>query len=807
MIQGLSDLKEKERIQVLRDYAVLDTPPEEALDDLVVMASQICGTPIAMIALIDEHRQWLKAKVGVEVIEIPREQSFCAHDLHGRELLIVPDAVRDGRFAKNPLVTGAPGIRFYAGAPLITPENTSLGMLCVIDREPRAITAEQELALQVLARQVMTHLELHRRMNALRLSEELFSNAFTHAPIGMALVSLEGRWMKVNQAICTLLGYTAGELVQKTFQDVTHPDDLEADLQHVQDLISGKGTDYHMEKRYYRKDGRLVWVELSVSLVSDKQGRPLHFISQIQNVTAAKEAMARQRELTQKAQAGERAKSEFLAIMSHEIRTPLNGVIGMANILADTNLDDMQRECVDTINCSGEVLLNVINDILDYSKIEAGRLSLENYEFNLQQCIEEAFDVFATQIAAKKLETAYLVAPEIPPELIGNPARLGQVLRNLIGNAVKFTSRGEVSVAIELQKQNKAGCHLLFSVSDTGIGIPPEMIGRLFHPFQQVDTSTTRRFGGSGLGLAISRRLTEMMGGTIRVESQPGAGSTFHFSIVLKPAPEITTTTGIFRGRSLLVVDDNATNRRNLERQLRHWGAKPVLAASGAEALPLAMGGKFDAVLIDGRMPGMDGIALAREIAQIMPGLPLVLMPATGETASGDDAGLFRFQVTKPVKHPVLLDGLLRLAGLEPDLPQRGLKRKLDSSMGERHPLRLLLAEDNAVNRKVELLMLSRLGYSADIAENGNRALQMVESTPYDIIFMDIQMPEMNGIEAARLIRKRLGARRPTIIALTAEALEGDKERFLSLGFDGYLSKPLQAPTLQAVLSDVKPQG
>jgi PAS domain S-box-containing protein len=807
MAQAQITSNEVERLAALRQYSVLDTAPEEALDDLAAMASHICGTPIALISLVDENRQWFKAKLGLQECETPRGQSFCAHALGQRELLIVTDATKDPRFADNPSVIGEPKIVFYCGAPLVTPEGAVLGTLCVIDHVPRMLTREQNQAMQVLARQVMTHLELRRQMTALRMSEERFSSAFEHAPIGMALVSVEGRWLKVNQEICTLLGYSAEELMTKTFQDITHPDDLATDLGHVQDLLDGKGNSYHLAKRYFRKDGELVWVDLGVSLVSDKQGIPLYFISQILDITENKNAMARQQELTQKALAGERAKSDFLATMSHEIRTPLNGVLGMADILADTELNDMQRECVQTINTSGESLLAVINDILDYSKIEAGRLEMENRAFDLQQCVEEAIDLFATQIRAKKLEVVYLIAPEIPQNLLGDAMRLRQILVNLVGNAIKFTTQGEIVVRVEQTMQDHAGCHLMFSVSDTGIGIPTEMINRLFNPFQQVDTSTTRRYGGTGLGLAICKRLSAFMGGTIWAESEPGMGSKFCFTAVL---PGSTVTNGrdslagaaVLASRTALIVDDNATSRRMLEAQLKSWGMVTTTTGTGVDALEFLQGHKFDVALIDGQMTGMDGFTLARKISAEH-GTAQILLSSLG-AAVVEDADLFRAQVSKPIKRSALFHALLKVLGSTSEI-SRKVEKKLDATLGKAYPLRILLAEDNAINQKVGLLMLSRLGYIADAAANGRRAVEALEKAEYDVILMDIQMPEMNGIEATEMIHKIYGTKSPTIVALTAEALEGDEERFLNLGFDYYLSKPLQSEALQKVLKLIRP--
>jgi signal transduction histidine kinase/CheY-like chemotaxis protein len=565
-----------------------------------------------------------------------------------------------------------------------------------------------------------------------------------------------------------------------------------------------------MEKRYLHKSGQVVWVLLSVSVIRDKKNRCQYFVSQIEDIGDLKEAMAAQKELTLKAQAAEKAKSHFLATMSHEIRTPLNGVIGMASILADTDLNEMQRECVETINVSGETLLAVINDILDYSKIEAGRLELEKRAFNVRQCVEEAFDIFATQLRSKRLEAFHLVAPEIPTHLSGDSTRLRQILVNLIGNAIKFTAKGEITVNVESKGNDENGHQLLFSVTDSGIGIPEEAAGKLFNAFQQVDSSTTRQFGGTGLGLAICKRLTSLMGGAIWVESTPGRGSTFNFNIVLQEAPageceNIPSTSALLESRRALIVDDHPTNRRILELQLKFWGMRATAVSSGPEALQLLAKTKFDVILVDLLMPEMDGIALAKEIRMKIQ-TPLLLLSSTGENLNEEDASLFAHQISKPIKHSVLFNSLLKLSGSPEEPLRKATEKKLDKGLAEKNPLRILLAEDNAVNQKVGLLMLSRLGYTAKAVTNGKRALEALDKAAYDLVLMDIQMPEMNGIDATRIIRETFRDQRPVIVALTAEALEGDEERFLSLGFDAYLSKPLQAHKLQKVLEAIKPR-
>ena len=703
--------------------------------------------------------------------------------------------------------------------------------------------------------------DLKRAQEEVREKEARFRFIFETVPVGIS-------WQIVGDAKTRLINLEHSRvtgvpleraLIMDSYRDVSHPDDYARHQALRAKLDQGEIDHYTLERRYLHPDGSVVWAAFSMRYFRQPGSSSIQEVVTLVDITDQKSAAEELRQAKEAAERASLAKSAFLAMMSHEIRTPMNGVIGMTSLLLDSPLTHEQRDFAETIRASGDTLLTIINDILDFSKIESGRLELENETFILRDCVEGALDLLATRAAEKRIDLLYEIGDGVPQIIRGDATRLRQVLVNLLANAIKFTEHGEVVLTVRIKPaeaalpegQLAAGSvapvasapteradsqppfqaagerpaetnqivELLFSVTDTGIGIPQEAIGRLFHSFSQVDVSTTRRFGGTGLGLAISRRLVDLMGGAMAVQSVEGKGSTFSFSIKaefvpVRPRPFLAGPKLHLSGRRMLIVDDNATNRRILTTLVTSWGMVPRAAQLAAEALDwLRAGEAFDVAVLDMQMPEMDGVMLAREIRRLPGGdkLPLILLSSLGQREVTSEKNLFNAALTKPVKPSQLFDliaGTFKEAAAAAAAAAAAPVKVVPTAPVEKtgQSLRLLLAEDNLVNQKVATLMLAALGFRPDIAANGLEVLEAVRRQTYDVILMDVQMPEMDGLEATRRVvaGQPNPALRPWIIALTANAVQGDRELCLAAGMNDYISKPIKKEQLAGALGRIR---
>lgn len=614
-------------------------------------------------------------------------------------------------------------------------------------------------------------------------------------------------WVKMRDA------ESIEDLIGKTDIDL-HPAPLGQQLYDNEQRQMANGEVTRIRERHVRRNGQIEYVESVKCPMRDKQGNIIGLAGVSRDITRQVENEKRLIEAQQEAEAANKAKSSFLAMMSHEIRTPMNGVIGAASLLLGTELSEQQQEFVHTIQISGENLLTIINDILDYSKIEAGKIELEKAPFNLRECIENAFDLFAQSAAKKNVELLYYVDPDIPRAFTGDTTRLRQILVNLIGNAIKFTENGEVNLKVHevLADETRQQCQIQFAVHDTGIGIADEHKDRLFEAFTQADTSSTRKYGGTGLGLTISRRLTELMGGKIWFESEKGKGSTFFFTVVLPVAAEhIDRKTEhlpveALRGKHALIVDDNETNRWLLSDQLAQWGVISEAFEMPEKALQhLKNSSRYDIALIDFQMPGMDGKELARRIHQmkIRPAFPVIILSSSCEHIPDDPSITAR--LSKPVKVSKLCTQMLQALA-----EQKNVSGEKESSGTHIQPkkmrnLRILVAEDNPINQRIAQMMLQRLGCENPVmVSDGEEAVAAVMDAPYDVILMDVQMPHVNGLDATRRIRTYTGkATKPWIIALTAGVMQEEQAEALQAGMNQFLAKPLMIEQLEKTLDHI----
>ena len=631
---------------------------------------------------------------------------------------------------------------------------------------------------------------------------------------------LDGKILSWNEGAQKLFGYTAEETIGQHIT-LLFVAERQADYLDTLHRIRKQEWIERFESVRVGKNGIPIDVSVILSPIKDNLGKLLGVSAIYRDITASKRADAELVKAKEAAEAASRAKSTFLATMSHEIRTPMNGILGMTELVLDSDLTSDQRDSLELVRLSAESLLAVINDILDFSKIEAGKMEFESIPFDLRESLGETMKTLGFRAHQKGLELVYDVRPDVPAAVLGDPGRLRQVLVNLVGNAIKFTEQGEILVSVELESETPEAVCLHFSVSDTGVGVPEEKQAKIFEAFSQADGSMTRKYGGTGLGLTICGRLVEIMGGKIWVESQPGLGSTFHFTAQLGvqngvSAPANPLQPGQLRNLPVLVVDDNSTNRRLLVEILTRWGMKPAAVEGGRAALIALeiardMGRPFPLILLDGQMPEIDGFTLAQQIQEHPDLVRSTVMMLTSADQLGDATlcrklGISAYLV-KPVRQSELMDMICKSLQQVPNqgevLRNRQAHRRLAGQT------RVLVAEDNSVNQTLARRLLEKRGYAVTVVGDGRAALAALDTAPFDIVLMDVQMPDMDGFEATAAIRQheQLSGGHIPIVAMTAHAIKGDRERCLAAGMDGYVSKPIRQEELYATIKNALGHG
>ena len=627
----------------------------------------------------------------------------------------------------------------------------------------------------------------------------------------MMIANDEGHFVRVNPAFERLLGYSPQELIGKPFTDFIHPDDLEPTLQRYSEQTAG-GKVNSFENQYRHTDGSYRWVLWSATATEDgliyATGRDVTERRQMEEDLRASRGQALE---------ASRLKSEFVANMSHEIRTPLNGVVCMSELLLETELQSDQQEYAEVTLTSAEALMRVINDILDFSKIEAGRLDIVDEDYSIETMVSEVCEIVRGKAYEKKLELAVSIGTEVPPVVRGDSNRVRQVLVNLLGNAVKFTSDGEIVVHIDVERRPNGPELLRLDVTDTGIGIEPEKLARLFRPFSQADATMTRRYGGSGLGLCIAKQLVELMDGDLGVQSSPGEGSTFWFTLPCQPGIAVDPERRVrdLTGTRLLIIDDNKTNREILEQQAAHWGLAPDSADGGRSALEMMnraadVGRPYEVAVVDMHMPGMDGIELAHAIKENprLRSTRLIMLSSSPVRTSEARAAGIDAELAKPVRQSRLYNQLVSSLQREPRRSLPKLRSDTTSPAAPTAARHVLVAEDNEINQFAATQVLRKLGFTVDIAENGREAIEMSRKNEYSAVFMDCQMPEIDGYTATATIRRREANNRHTpIIAMTAHTMEGDRAKCLAAGMDDYIAKPLRLDKVAEICNQLEAPG
>ncbi len=813
----------------------------DLLQTIVTRAGALLGTENGFIYLLTPDQTQMEMRVGIG----SQAQRVGLRIIPGQGLAGKiwasgqPLAVDDYRnWEGRRMDADMPAYRGMLGAPLKSGEQV-IGVisLAFLDTERKIGPTEQEVLARfaALASVALDNARLYaavqqelaerkRAEAALHASEEYHRLLLDVSPEPMIVYDAQENVLSINRTFTQTFGWRPEEAVGRKIDFV--PENERENLRRVFALGMQAGQVQDVETKSLTKDGRELVVNMSATFLKDEAGQISRIILLLRDITERKRLENELRQARDAAESANRAKSAFLATMSHEIRTPMNGIIGMTSLLMDTELSREQREYTATVRDSADALLNIINDILDFSKIEAGRLDLDEHPFDLYECVESALEMVAMRATQKGIDLAYTIDHRVPPNILGDETRVRQILLNLLSNAVKFTEKGEVIISIsseaaaEPQSPHSGTDHTTlvhFAVRDSGIGIPADRLDRLFKSFSQVDASTTRKYGGTGLGLVISKRLSEIMGGTMWVDSILHKGSTFHFTIRVKAVaaearPYLQLNPEQLSGKNVLIVDDNFTNLEILTAQTRQWGMIPYKTHLPEQALKWIQDGhEFDVALLDMQMPEMDGLTLALQIRKKLDShqLPLIMITSLGRKEPNSEEAQFAAYLYKPIRLSQLHNILVNVFSNQQVFTSHRAKKetsRIDRHLAERVPLRILLAEDYHINQRLALQLLSKMGYRADLAANGVEVLQALERQPYDVILMDVQMPEMDGLEATRRVRQRWprpGG--PRIIALTAEAMSGDREKCLAAGMDDYIGKPIRVEELTAALSCCEP--
>ncbi|MEK6261879.1 MAG: response regulator [Planctomycetota bacterium] len=715
-------------------------------------------------------------------------------------------------------------------------EDVFLVLSCLRSNRETQTLAERQALLEATNETI--ELQVQQRTAELKRSQQALESANGQlagvldaaTQISIIATDVTGTITVFNTGAEQMLGYAAGEMVARHTPEIIHlPSEIAARSKELSFEFARPITGFEVlvaavghrkyERRewtFVRRDGSQFAADLVVTAVKNASGEVTGYLGVAEDITVRKETERQLVTARETAEQAARAKSEFLANMSHEIRTPMNGIIGMTELALGTSLTPDQQEYLDTVKSSADSLLRIINDILDFSKIEAGKLELDPHPFHLRDSLADTMRTLAVRADEKHLELVWHVPADVPDGFLGDVGRLRQVLVNLVGNAIKFTSKGEVGVTVELESRSDSHARLHFAVHDTGIGIPADKQALIFEAFSQADTSTTRLHGGTGLGLSISRQIVKLMGGEIAVQSEPGQGSTFYFRIELPFAGDCERDEVLvdLEGVAVLVVDDNDTNRRILDGMLRGWKMLPTLAASGTEALDAMLrahteGRSFPLVLTDCHMPYMDGFMFVEELKRHpeLSGSTIMMLTSGAPQGAFERCHQLGISATllKPIKQSELQRTIADILGNASRTPMTPVPANARAIPHTGPRLRVLLAEDNLVNQRIAMRFVERLGHEIHVVDNGQQALDALEATPFDVVLMDIQMPVLDGLKATVALRQReqLTGRHTPVIAVTAHAMSGDRDRCLAAGMDDYLSKPIQVTLLATALARV----